>query len=73
MLDHMNIALMSEKILRLPGVIDRTGLKRTSIYDQIAAGTFPKQVKIGPRAVGWYQSAIDEWIRQRGENTKRAA
>ena len=69
----MNVALMYERIQRLSEVLDRTGLKRTSLYDQIAAHTFPKQEKIGPRSVGWYESEINEWIRQRDASRKRAA
>jgi prophage regulatory protein len=28
-------------------------------------GTFPKQYKLGPRAVGWLESDIEKWIEQR--------
>jgi len=45
-------SLMASKILRLPSVIELTGLSRSSIYAQIAHGTFPKQVSLGARAVG---------------------
>ena len=29
------------------------------------AGRFPRPVKIGPRAVAWVESEIDDWLRQR--------
>jgi prophage regulatory protein len=61
----MDLPSIFKKILRLPQVIERTGLCRTSIYYQIGAGTFPKQVKIGLRAVGWHEESIDKWIRER--------
>jgi prophage regulatory protein len=51
-----------DRILRLPEVMFRTGLGRTSIYDGMKAGTFVKSVHIGPRAVGWRESAIAAWI-----------
>jgi prophage regulatory protein len=41
------------RLLRLPEVRTRTGKSRSSIYRGVADGTFPKQVKLGPRAVGW--------------------
>ena len=53
---------MDEKILRLPAVKDRTGLSRSSIYEKIAAGDFPKPISLGARAVGWLESDIDAWI-----------
>jgi len=51
------------KIIRLPQVIERTGLSRSSIYDYINKGTFPKQVNISQRSVGWYESEIDDWLK----------
>lgn len=49
-------------ILRFPTVKERTALSRSSIYKFIAAGRFPKPVRLGPRAVGWLEREIDEWI-----------
>ena len=40
-------------LLRLPGVIERVGLRRTAIYDRINQGLFPAPVKLGPRASVW--------------------
>jgi prophage regulatory protein len=53
------------KIMRLNEVMDSTGLGRSSIYKFIAAGTFPKPVSLGDRAVGWVDYEIEEWIVQR--------
>ena len=55
----------ASQFLRLPAVLKITGLSRTSIWRQIKAGTFPKPVKLGPRAVGWPASDIEEWARSR--------
>jgi prophage regulatory protein len=52
-------------VLRRPQVIARTGLKRSAIYEQMSAGTFPKCIKLGPRAVGWLETEIDDWIQSR--------
>lgn len=60
------------RILRLPEVITRVGLKRASIYLRVADGTFPKQIAIGPRAVGWLESEIDAWIAMRIQSRKNA-
>jgi prophage regulatory protein len=53
------------RILRLPDVIERVGLKRASIYLHIAHGNFPKQITLGERAVGWIESEIDAWLAAR--------
>lgn len=56
---------MYERILRRPEVEHLTGQSRSSIYQKIAEGTFPEPVKLGPRAVGWPESAIQQWIEDR--------
>jgi len=50
------------RILRLPEVITRVGLRRASIYAYIAQSVFPKQISLGPRAVGWLEHEIDAWL-----------
>ena len=52
-------------ILRLPVVMARTGLGRTSIYEKVAAGDFPEPINIGPRAVGWIADEVQAWIESR--------
>jgi prophage regulatory protein len=56
---------MVKRILRLPNVIDRVGIGRSSIYAGIAAGTFPKQIQLGARSVGWIESEINYWVAAR--------
>ena len=53
---------MQHIILRLPQVIHRTGLSRSSIYLRMTNGEFPESVSLGGRAVGWLESEVDEWI-----------
>ena len=54
-----------ERLLRLPEVAERVGLRRTAIYDGIAAGTFPSPVHVTSRAVRWKESQIEIWIAER--------
>jgi prophage regulatory protein len=50
---------------RLPTVLAATGLGRSTVYRLIAAGSFPAPVRLGPRAVGWRWSDLDQWTRSR--------
>ena len=56
---------MTTTIIRLPEVIAKTGLSRSTIYCQISKGNFPKGVPIGDHARGWLNYEIDEWIEAR--------
>ena len=56
---------MTKTILRLTKVKGRTGYSRSSIYTGMANGTFPAQIPLGPRAVGWDEAEIDAWIEAR--------
>jgi prophage regulatory protein len=51
--------------LRRPAVEEMTGLNRSSIYEYMAKGTFPKPIRLGPRAVGWLEPEIIAWQKQR--------
>lgn len=50
---------------RLPTVLAATGLGRSTIYRLIADGSFPAPVRLGPRAVAWLWSDLDQWTRSR--------
>jgi prophage regulatory protein len=58
---------MAMQLLRLPDALERTGLSRSGLYAAIAAGNFPKPVKLGPnaRAIAWPSEEIDAWIAER--------
>lgn len=53
------------RLIRRHEVENRTGKSRAGIYESMDAGTFPRPVKIGPRAVAWVESEINDWLRQR--------
>lgn len=60
-----NILTKRSRLIRLPEVLDRVGISRSSIYSRISDGTFPAPIKVGARSVAWLESAIDEWISDR--------
>jgi prophage regulatory protein len=53
---------VTNRVLRLPEVKTITGLSRSTIYLRVAAGSFPRPVSLGPRAVGWLQAEVEAWI-----------
>lgn len=53
---------MSNKIIRLPDVIQKTGLSRSSIYLQMTKGSFPQSISLGDRAIGWVEEEVEQWI-----------
>jgi prophage regulatory protein len=59
-------------ILRLPAVKARTGLGRSTIYQQVSAGMFPPAVKLGARAVGWLEADIDAWLQAQIERSRKS-
>lgn len=57
-------------IIRLPGVMTRTGLSRSSIYSAIARNEFPRPIRLGRRAVGWDSSLVESWVRNQIEQSR---
>ena len=55
----------SDRILRDAEVRNRTGLSRTTRWRLIKAGRFPAPLRLTEHAVGWRETAIDEWLTSR--------
>lgn len=54
---------MAERILRIDGVRAHTGLSRSTVYNFMEQGTFPRPVPLGTKhAVGWLESEVSAWI-----------
>ncbi len=51
-----------DRILRLPAVLSRTGLSRSTLYRKMECGTFPKNIPISTRCTGWRESAVSAWL-----------
>lgn len=52
----------AERLIRLPEVETRTGLKKSTIYLRMKQGVFPACVRQGPRTVAWPESRISAYI-----------
>lgn len=53
------------EFIRLPEVLQITGMGTTTIYKMVKLGTFPRQVALGGRSVAWVRSEIQEWAQSR--------
>ena len=49
-------------ILRRSQVEHEVGLKRSTIYQRMQEGTFPRPIRLGERAVGWRASDIELFL-----------
>lgn len=63
---------MSDILLRRPEVEARTGLSRSTIYDWMKRGTFPRPVKLGARVVAWRERDLNEWMSSREPQRHRS-
>ncbi len=50
------------RFVRLPEVMQLCGLSRSSIYQKMADGSFPAQIKISMRSVAWLEGDVIDWI-----------
>jgi prophage regulatory protein len=48
--------------MRLPAVLQATGLARSTVYRLIAEHAFPAPVKLAKRAVGWRHDDVWQWM-----------
>jgi prophage regulatory protein len=55
----------SPVLVRLPAVMQMTGLARSTIYRLIAAKKFPLPVKLSERSVAWRCDELGQWCETR--------
>lgn len=54
-----------ERLLKREEVEALVGLGKNTLYRLIAAGEFPRQLAVGPRARRWRLSEVQEWLESR--------
>ena len=65
------IILLSADELPVADIAQTVGLSKSTIYKRIADGSFPPPISLGERAVGWVDSAIDDWVKDRIEESQQ--
>lgn len=53
------------QLIRIAEVLALTSLGKSTVYDEIKAGRFPKPVRLTTRSVGWIRAEVAEWISSR--------
>ncbi|MCW8880322.1 MAG: AlpA family transcriptional regulator [Kangiellaceae bacterium] len=61
-----------ERILRMCDVVKMTGLSRSTIYNLVTEEKFPAQIKLTERTVGWLESEVEDWLKERIESRPAA-
>lgn len=61
----MDMGQRTGRFMRLPEVLRVTGLSRSTINRLEKAGLFPHRRAIGPRAVGWPDIEVSDWVESR--------
>jgi prophage regulatory protein len=56
--------LPSWRILRMPEVLEMTGLTRSQVNRMMAKGAFPSAIKLTERAIGWLQGDVRRWANE---------
>ncbi|WP_338157389.1 helix-turn-helix transcriptional regulator [Burkholderia glumae] len=63
-----NLSLTSgNRVVRMRPLIERVGLSKSEIYRRIQAGTFPRPIALGVRAVGWLERDVELWLATRSK------
>jgi prophage regulatory protein len=58
-------AVMPTRLIRLHELRRRVPLSRTRIFELMAEGRFPKNIKLSDRASAWDAAQIEQWIAER--------
>lgn len=64
---------MNDRLLTRPEVESRCGIARSTIYRLMRAGEFPEPLRVGPRAVRWPASEVEDWLAERPRATGEVA
>ncbi len=57
------------RLITIEQVMVMTGLGKSHIYDLVARQLFPRPVRVGLRAVRWWEHEVIGWMRSRPRAT----
>lgn len=56
------VAKAGESFLRLRQVMQRVPVAKTTLYEWVRVGKFPKPIKLAPMTSVWRASEVEAWI-----------
>ena len=66
------ISNSSVKLLRLPAVMEMTGLGRSTVYKLVQAKKFPEPVRVAvPKMTVWPSDVIEQWVQEKLDGGSR--
>lgn len=54
-----------KQVVKLPYLIEKYSMSRSSIYRAMAEEDFPLPIKLSSRSVGWWLHQVEEWFANR--------
>jgi prophage regulatory protein len=57
----------ADRFLPIGLVEEMTSLAQATIYREIAAGRFPRSIRVAAKRVAWSEAEVLEWMRDRAE------
>lgn len=65
---------VTPRLIRLPEVMDRTGMGRSWVFQAVKDGRFPGPISVpGSRAVAWVEGEVTAWIAQSIQASRQAS
>ena len=58
----INLNLRNKRALRLPQVLEITGLSKTQIYRLVHLSQFPAPKNLSTRVVAWDSEEVNSWL-----------
>lgn len=62
-----------DRLVRLPEAEVITGVKKSTIYDLMRTGKFPRSVRLNARMVAWPETALLQWVQDRIADARSGA
>ena len=63
------VSSKSVRLLRLPAVMEMTGISQTSVYRLVRENKFPQPVRVAvPKMTVWPSDKIEEWVQNQLDN-----
>lgn len=62
-------ALPDDVLLRLPQVLARVPVAKSTLWLWVREGRFPRPIKLGEMTTAWRATSVSEWIEAQARNT----